>query len=55
MTDRTALVARFLATPTRAHRDAVIAAHRYLCIRGARKFRRTDSDRADSSKSPRSA
>lgn len=47
MTDRTALVARFLEAPTRAHRDAVIAAYRYLCVRGARKFRRPDSDRAD--------
>jgi RNA polymerase sigma-B factor len=47
VTDRTALVARFLSSPTRSHRDAVIAAHRYLCVRGARKFRRTESDRAD--------
>jgi RNA polymerase sigma-B factor len=45
--DRTAVLSRFLATRSRADRDAVIAAYRYLCTRGARKFRRPESDPAD--------
>ncbi len=47
MTDRTAAVAAFIADRTNAHREAVIDAYRYLCIRGARKFRRPDSEPAD--------
>jgi RNA polymerase sigma-B factor len=47
MTGHHDLINRFLADRTRAHRDAVIAAHLYLCKRGARKFRRTESDPAD--------
>jgi RNA polymerase sigma-B factor len=47
MTERTAAVAAFLADRSRLHREAVIAAYRYLCVRGARKFRRADSEPAD--------
>jgi RNA polymerase sigma-B factor len=47
MTDRNAVVAAFLAERSPANRDAVIAAYQYLCARGARKFRRPDSDPAD--------
>jgi RNA polymerase sigma-B factor len=47
MTDRDALVARYLAHRTRRNRDAVIAAYAYLRRRGARKFRRPASDPAD--------
>jgi RNA polymerase sigma-B factor len=42
-----ALVDRYLADRSRAHRDEVIAAHLYLCKRGARKFRRAESEPAD--------
>lgn len=38
---------RYLADRSPKHRDDVIAAHLYLCKRGARKFRRADSDAAD--------
>jgi RNA polymerase sigma-B factor len=47
MHDAARALARFLDAPSRANRDAVIAAHRYLCERGARKFRRAASDPAD--------
>jgi RNA polymerase sigma-B factor len=47
MNERTTVVARYLADRTRINRDAVIAAHMYLCKRGARKFRRPESDAAD--------
>lgn len=42
-----ALVERFLEERTAANRDALISAHLYLCKRGARKFRRAESDAAD--------
>lgn len=42
-----AIVDRFLADRSQRHRDDVIAAHLYLCRRGARKFRRTESEPAD--------
>jgi RNA polymerase sigma-B factor len=45
--DQLPVLTRFLATRSREDRDAVIFAHRYLCARGARKFRRTESDSAD--------
>ena len=47
MNERQATIARFLIERSRANRDAVIAAHMYLCRRGARKFRRPESDSAD--------
>ena len=47
MNEGPATVARFLADRSRLNRDAVIAAHMYLCKRGARKFRRPESDPAD--------
>ena len=47
MTDHATVLARYLATRSRPDRDAVIAAYRYLCARGARKFRRPESDPAD--------
>ena len=47
MTNRSNLIDRYLADRSQANRDAVIAAHMYLCKRGARKFRRSDSEPAD--------
>src|SRR5258708_20696413 len=47
MNARKILSDRFLADRSRSNRDAVIAAHMYLCKRGARKFRRPQSDPAD--------
>lgn len=47
MNEAQAALARYAADRSAANRDAVIAAHRYLCRRGARKFRRPDSDPAD--------
>jgi len=47
MSDREDLLARFLAERSAVHRDDVIRAYRYLCRRGARKFRRPESDLAD--------
>lgn len=47
MTDRSAAVAAFLADRSRRHREAVIDAYAYLCVRGARKFRRAESESAD--------
>jgi RNA polymerase sigma-B factor len=47
MIDPSAAVARFVADPSRRNRDAVISAYTYLCRRGARKFRRAESDPAD--------
>lgn len=44
---RAAVLARYLAIRNRSNRDAVISAHRYLCVRGARKFQRPESDLAD--------
>lgn len=47
MIDRSESVRCFLAVRSTSNRDAVIDAHRYLCVRGARKFRRAESDPAD--------
>ncbi|HEY4440118.1 MAG TPA: sigma-70 family RNA polymerase sigma factor [Candidatus Elarobacter sp.] len=47
MTDRHALVARYCADRTIERRNAVVDAHRHLCIRGARKFKRACNDWAD--------
>lgn len=47
MNERQTALNRYLAQRSRANRDAVIAAHMYLCKRGARKFRRPESDPAD--------
>lgn len=37
----------YLAEPTVENRNAVVAAHRYLCVRGARKFYRGTVERSD--------
>lgn len=42
-----AIVERYLADRSQRHRDEVVAAHLYLCRRGARKFRRSESEPAD--------
>ena len=47
MNERQAAIFCFLSDRSRVNRDAVIAAHMYLCKRGARKFRRPESDAAD--------
>jgi RNA polymerase sigma-B factor len=47
MNEREHAVRRFLDDRSRSNRDAVIAAHMHLCKRGARKFRRSESDAAD--------
>lgn len=47
MSLREELVARYCAERTVECRNAVVDAHRYLCIRGARKFKRAINDRAD--------
>ena len=47
MNERQTAITRYLAVRSRSNRDAVIAAHMYLCKRGARKFRRPESDVAD--------
>jgi RNA polymerase sigma-B factor len=47
MTDRNTTLTAFLADRSSTHREAVIDAYRYLCVRGARKFRRPDSEPAD--------
>ncbi len=41
------LVARYCAERTLDLRNAVVDAYRYLCSRGARKFKRSHNDRAD--------
>jgi len=47
MNELQVVIDRYLDDRSRANRDAVITAHMYLCKRGARKFRRPDSDPAD--------
>jgi RNA polymerase sigma-B factor len=44
---RQAAVDRYVADPTLQNRDALIAAHQYLCRRGARKFYRKTVEKAD--------
>jgi RNA polymerase sigma-B factor len=46
MKSDTALAA-YVDDPTQHHRDELVAAYWYLCIRGAKKFLRTGVDRAD--------
>jgi RNA polymerase sigma-B factor len=41
------LLARYCADRTLELRNAIVDAHRYLCARGARKFKRAHNDRAD--------
>ncbi len=47
MSQRQLAIERYLSERSRENRDALIAAHMHLCRRGARKFRRPDSDAAD--------
>jgi RNA polymerase sigma-B factor len=47
MNERQSAIACYFEDRSRENRDAVIAAHMYLCRRGARKFRRPESDGAD--------
>jgi RNA polymerase sigma-B factor len=47
MKERELAVQRFLRDRSIENRDAVIACHMHLCKRGARKFRRPESDAAD--------
>jgi RNA polymerase sigma-B factor len=47
MSLREELVTRYCAERTVERRNAVVDAHRYLCTRGARKFKRVHNDRAD--------
>jgi RNA polymerase sigma-B factor len=44
---REELVTRYCAERTVERRNAVVDAHRHLCARGARKFKRVHNDRAD--------
>jgi RNA polymerase sigma-B factor len=44
---REELVARYCAERTVGARNAVVDAHRYLCTRGAKKFKRAQNDLAD--------
>ena len=47
MPDIDPVLARYIAQPTLYHRNAVIESYHYLCARGARKFLRPSSERAD--------
>ena len=47
MNERQTAITSYLNDRSREHRDALIAAHMYLCKRGARRFRRSTSDSAD--------
>ncbi len=47
MSLREELVTRYCADRTIERRNAVVDAHRHLCLRGARKFKRAHNDRAD--------
>ena len=47
MTQQEHAVAHYCAERTVERRNAVVDAHRYLCQRGARKFKRAHNDRAD--------
>jgi RNA polymerase sigma-B factor len=47
MKEREEAIRRYLCDRSRTNRDAVITAHMHLCKRGARKFRRPESDAAD--------
>ena len=47
MIDRDHVLARYCSERTIERRNDVVDAYRYLCVRGARKFKRTRNDRAD--------
>jgi RNA polymerase sigma-B factor len=47
MSLREELVAHYCADRTITTRNAVVDAHRHLCVRGAKKFKRAHNDRAD--------
>jgi RNA polymerase sigma factor (sigma-70 family) len=47
MSLRDVLIARYCAQRTIDRRNAVVDAHRHLCVRAARKFKRAHNDRAD--------
>jgi RNA polymerase sigma-B factor len=47
MSLREVLITRYCAERTVERRNAVVDAHRDLCVRGARKFKRAHNDRAD--------
>ncbi|HZO94636.1 MAG TPA: sigma-70 family RNA polymerase sigma factor [Candidatus Baltobacteraceae bacterium] len=47
MSLREELVTQYCADRTIERRNAVVDAHRHLCVRGARKFKRAHNDRAD--------
>jgi RNA polymerase sigma-B factor len=47
MTQQEHAIGRYCADRTVERRNAVVDAHRYLCLRGARKFKRAHNDRAD--------
>jgi RNA polymerase sigma-B factor len=47
MTQQEHAITSYCAERTVERRNAVVDAHRYLCLRGARKFKRTHNDRAD--------
>ena len=47
MSQREVLIARYCANRTVERRNAVVDAHRHLCARGAKKFKRAHNDRAD--------
>jgi RNA polymerase sigma-B factor len=47
MTQQDHAVAHYCAERTLERRNAVVDAHRYLCLRGARKFKRAHNERAD--------
>ena len=47
MTHQELAITRYGAERTVERRNDVVDAHRYLCLRGARKFKRAHNDRAD--------
>jgi RNA polymerase sigma-B factor len=47
MSLREVLITRYCAERTVERRNAVVDAHRHLCVRGAKKFKRAHNDRAD--------
>src|SRR6202035_1368495 len=47
MSLREVLITRYCADRTVERRNAVVDAHRHICIRGAKKFKRAHNDRAD--------
>ena len=47
MTQQDHAIAQYCAERTLERRNAVVDTHRYLCLRGARKFKRAHNERAD--------